>query len=61
VHITPAIRTVRLSNEYELRGQSTDQYVTVLAMRELDETPVVKQSRSLADFVVEQSTNVEQL
>jgi histidinol-phosphate phosphatase family protein len=59
VHITPAIRTGRLSNDYAWRGQTTEQHATVLAMRELDETPVVKQSRSLADFVVEQSTNEE--
>ncbi len=53
VHIESETRNQRLSNDYAWRGQSTEQHVSVLAKRELDETPVVKQSRSFADFVVE--------
>ncbi|MDE1892476.1 MAG: HAD-IIIA family hydrolase [Betaproteobacteria bacterium] len=59
VQITPAIRTERLSNDYALRGQTIEQHASMLAMRELDETPNVEQSRSLADFIIEQSTNEE--
>lgn len=59
VQITTATRIERLSNDYALRGQTREQYETMLAFRNLDETPVVEKSRSLADFVVEQSTNEE--
>ncbi len=59
VDIAPEIRTKRLSKDYEWRGQQSDQQAKMLASRELDETPVVIQSRSLADFVVNQNTNKE--
>jgi histidinol-phosphate phosphatase family protein len=52
VDIAPAIRTERLSKDYEWRGQQSDQLANVLASRELDETPVITQSRSMADFIV---------
>ncbi len=55
VQTTAASRTARLSEDYASRGQVAEQYQTVLAMRELDETPLVEQSRSLADFVLEKS------
>jgi histidinol-phosphate phosphatase family protein len=51
--IAPAIRTERLSKDYIWRGQPTEQHANTLAMRELDETPIVTQSRSHADFVIE--------
>ena len=53
VHITPAIRAERLSKDYAWRGQLTALQANTLAMRELDETPVVLQSRNLADFIIE--------
>jgi histidinol-phosphate phosphatase family protein len=53
VQIAPVIRIERLSKDYVWRGQPSDQHVNTLAMRELDETPVVTQSRNLADFLVE--------
>jgi len=59
VDIVPAIRTERLSKDYEWRGQQSDQQAKILASRELDETPVVTQSRSLADFVINQNINKE--
>ena len=60
VDIAPVIRTKRLSRDYEWRGQPNDQHAKTLTMRELDETPVVMQSRSLADFVIELSANEKQ-
>ena len=59
VHIAPETRNQRLSNDYAWRGQSSEQHASVLAMRELDETPVVEQSRRIADFVVENDINEE--
>ena len=56
VHIAPATRTKRLSKDYVWRGLPAEQHAIRLAMREVDETPVVTQSRSVADFVVEKST-----
>jgi uridine kinase len=61
VDIVPAIRTERLSKDYEWRGQQSDQIANMLASRELDETPVVTQSRSVADFIVNQNINKEYL
>lgn len=59
VDIAPSIRTERLTKDYKWRGKPTDQHEETIAMRELDETPVVMQSRSLADFVIELCTNKE--
>jgi histidinol-phosphate phosphatase family protein len=57
VQIAPAIRAERLSKDYVWRGHPPDQHVKNLAMRELDETPVVMQSCSHADFFVELGPN----
>jgi histidinol-phosphate phosphatase family protein len=57
--IAQEIRTERLSKDYEWRGQQSDQYANMLASRELDETPVVMQSRNVADFFVNQNINKE--
>lgn len=57
VDIAPPIRTERLTKDYEWRSQPTDQHEEAIAMRELDETPLVMQSRSLADFVIELCIN----
>ena len=54
VNIASTTRTARLSKDYVWRGDTTEQHATVQATRELDETPTVTQSRSLADFVIEQ-------
>lgn len=60
VGTSPSIRTERLSKDYEWRCETTDEQAKTLAMRELDETPVVMQSRSLADVVIELSANEKQ-
>lgn len=52
----PSNRTERLSKDYIWRGQTKDQFEATFAMRELDEAPVIVQSRYSADFIVEQST-----
>jgi histidinol-phosphate phosphatase family protein len=52
VDIAPEIRTERLSKDYEWRGQHSDQHANILASRELDETPLVIASRSVADFLI---------
>lgn len=57
VDIEPATRTARLSKDYAWRGQPSERYATALATRELDETPVVMGSRSIADFIVACSSN----
>jgi histidinol-phosphate phosphatase family protein len=59
VQIAPEIRAERLSKDYVWRGHPTDQHVNHLAMRELDETPVVMNSCSFADFLVDQGLNEE--
>lgn len=56
VDIEPAIRTARLSKDYAWRDQSSERYATALATRELDETPLVMESRSIADFIVASSS-----
>jgi histidinol-phosphate phosphatase family protein len=56
VDFEPSSRTTRLSQDYAWRDQPTDRYETSLAMRELDETPTVMESRSIADFIVACST-----
>jgi uridine kinase len=52
IDLEPTIRNKRLSKDYKWRAQPNDKYANTLAMRELDETPVVMQSRSLADFII---------
>ena len=46
-------REERLKQDYAWRGTSAEEQLETLARRELDETPVVEQSRMIADFVVE--------
>jgi histidinol-phosphate phosphatase family protein len=53
VDIAPAIRAERLSKDYGWRCLPTELYANTLASRELDEIPVVIQTRSIADFVID--------
>ncbi len=53
VDVAPEVRAERLSKDSVWRGLSIEQHTAVLAMRELDETPVVVQARNFADFVIE--------
>jgi len=46
-------REKRLKQDYAWRGTSAEEQLETLAQRELDETPIVEQSRMIADFVVE--------
>lgn len=49
-------REKRLKQDYAWRGTSAEEQLETLAQRELDETPIVEQSRVIADFVVEPET-----
>ena len=53
VDVAPSDRAERLSKDYIWRDQSADQIASLLLMRELDETPVVLQSRTISDFVID--------
>lgn len=55
VDIARETRKVRLSQDYAWRGTTTEEQLATLTARELDETPIVEQSRMIADFVVEQA------
>lgn len=46
-------REKRLKQDYAWRGTSAEEQLKTLAQRQLDETPIVEQSRTIADFVVE--------
>jgi len=46
-------REKRLKQDYAWRGTSNEEQLKTLARRELDETPIVEQSRMIADFIVE--------
>lgn len=48
-------REKRLRQDYAWRGFSVEEQLAMLAQRELDETPIVEQSRINADFVVERA------
>jgi histidinol-phosphate phosphatase family protein len=52
VDVEPDTRNVRLKQDYAWRGTQAAQQAATLAARELDETPIVEQSRSVADFVI---------
>jgi histidinol-phosphate phosphatase family protein len=47
-------REIRLNQDYAWRGILAEEKFATLALRELDETPIVEQSRMLADFVIGQ-------
>lgn len=53
IDIPRELRSERLTQDYGWRGVSTAQQAATFAARELDETPIVEQSRLLADFVIE--------
>jgi histidinol-phosphate phosphatase family protein len=55
VDVAPSNRAERLSKDYIWRGETKEKYEATLAMRELDEAPLITQSRNRADFVVAQS------
>lgn len=46
-------REKRLKQDYAWRNTSAEEQRKVLAQRELDETPIVEQSRMIADFIIE--------
>lgn len=48
-------REARLKQDYAWRGMPAEEQFAILTARELDETPIVEQSRILADFVVERA------
>lgn len=49
-------REKRLKQDYAWRGTSAEEQLETLAQRDLDETPIVEQSRVIADFLVEPET-----
>lgn len=53
IDVNPDIRHERLREDYNWRGLSEVDLRRVFEARELDETPIVEQSRKNADFVVE--------
>lgn len=48
-------REKRLKQDYAWRATPAEEQLATLAQRELDETPIVEQSRMVADFVVERA------
>jgi len=48
----PTVRTGRLIKDYACRGLTSEEHEALLASRELDETPLIKQSSGIADFIV---------
>ena len=53
IDISNEVRIERLHTEYTLRGQNIEKYAPLINAREQDETPIVAQSRNVADFVVD--------
>lgn len=54
VDVARDTRESRLNQDYTWRGMLDDEQFAILASRELDEVPIVEQSRILADFVIGQ-------
>jgi len=52
IDFAPNSRTERIYKDYAWRGTNDADLAATMAMREIDETPIVTQSRNLADFVV---------
>ncbi len=50
--VGPDLRQRRLAQDYQWRGIPAEARSATLASRELDETPIVSPSRSLADFIL---------
>jgi uridine kinase len=50
--VAPKTREIRLRQEYDWRGIPPEERLVTLASREIDEVPIVEQSRALANFVV---------
>ncbi len=59
VDVEADTRNLRLKQDYAWRGTQAEQQAATLAARELDETPIVEQSRTVADFVVGQDLKAE--
>jgi histidinol-phosphate phosphatase family protein len=57
VDIAPDRREARLKQDYAWRGTSADVQFTTLVARGVDETPIVEQSRTRADFVVDSASS----
>ncbi len=53
VDVAHDTREKRLKQDYAWRGTSEGEQLEKLAQRELDETPIIVQSRTIADFIVE--------
>ena len=54
VDVARDTREIRLNQDYAWRGILAEEQFSILASRELDEVPIVEQSRILADFVITQ-------
>lgn len=52
IDVDPKIRIERLIKDYEWRGRPKDSYLNTIALREIDEKPIVEQSRRLADYCI---------
>jgi histidinol-phosphate phosphatase family protein len=57
--VTSATRHARLRQDYAWRGVSVEEQSHVLAARDIDETPIVEQSKVRAKWVVEQKMQEE--
>jgi len=55
VDVASDTRETRLTKDYDWRGISREEQRLTLLTRELDETPIIEQSRTRADFVVERT------
>jgi histidinol-phosphate phosphatase family protein len=52
VDVAPATRETRLKEEYAWRDVSAEEQSFILAKRQIDETPIVEQSKVKADWIV---------
>jgi histidinol-phosphate phosphatase family protein len=52
VDIASDLREARLLQDYAWRGTRSEEQLAKMSSRELDETPIVEQSRKIADFIV---------
>lgn len=55
IEVEPRIRANRLSKDYSWRGEQIGRQTVLPISRENDETPIVTQSRNLADFIFQNS------
>lgn len=55
MNVSKATRNTRLKQDYVWRGTSTEELEATLSVRALDETPIIEQSRILADVITDKS------